>query len=560
MSSPYLPFDIWKCVAEYLPDEQLKQLRTVNRALCLIAREIEYRKVGITVWDKNTKERLRALGDPDMGLGQHVRAVEITPWVIPCTVKLCTKRAKLWNGINTLLDSNYPSRRASDHLKRKLAKHTRLVTSTVQNLPHLQEYSVQWSPGSSYHPELFSAFLGPILHNTELGQNLTKLSVKAPTEKLSSLAPLHLPKLERLELDLHTGAMLAGEINDHFDALIVFVNNTMRTLRALSVSSTPDSTHLDLNRFFHRLGTFPNLTSFTLNIPYDGAHVSSPSFLFTSPGSEGDRDLSLTPMEHFIKKHADHIQELRLKCSRASPPTARPNPHAKFWIQRILARIAGGDLSVGVDSSAGSSINVDSAANEEYPRLHTLEVPLRPLKSSLQPLRKCVSVLAGQLKSLTLTDRALMEDELKMIFNMSPSVSFNNFTSLHSLTNSSELSLSSACCRKPSLIAPDLSIATLSLRVQALSPSLLEVIAQAVPGLTKLELEIGGFARDYTPPLLAHSAMQHPHYKAWCLRKLKIKTPSLSRVQRWSQSQSPEKVLRTCIPGLEVETEIVRLV
>ncbi|KAK1227075.1 hypothetical protein PQX77_009908 [Marasmius sp. AFHP31] len=552
--TPYVPFDVWKCIAYYLSNEELKALRSVNSAFRLIAQEIEYRRIEVVDWDKRAKERLRALGNPDMGLGQHVRALEIKPWIVSSSVKLCTKRAKLWNGINTLLDSNYPSQRASAHLKHKLAKHIELVSTMVHSLPHLEEYSIQWSPGTNYHPEFFSAFLGPLLHDGHLRQNLTKLSVRVPMEKISSLAALHLPKLACLELHLHTGSMLAGEINDHLDSLIVFVNNTMRTLRALHVSATPDSKHLDLNRFFHRLGMFPYLTSFTLDIPVDGHHVSSPSFVSASPGAEVD--ISLTPMEHFIKKHGDHLEELRLKCQRASPPTEQPRPDAKFWIQRILARIAGGDLSVGVDSSAGSSINVDIGSNETYPRLHTLEIPLRPLKCSLQPLRKCLSVLGEQLSTLVLTDRALTESELKMIFSLPASISFNNFTSLYSPTQTSFAS--SPCCRPASVFDSSLNIKTLSLRVQALSFRLLDVLAEALPELTKLEIKVVDVAQDYTTPCqFAHAAMQHRHYAHWSLRELKIRAPPSSRVRPWAKSIEP--VLRACIPGLEIQTRVERL-
>ncbi|KAG7095046.1 hypothetical protein E1B28_005836 [Marasmius oreades] len=574
MTPAYVPFDVWKCVAEYVSDEDLKRLRSVDRSWRLIVQQVEYRNVGIKVWGKRTKECLKALSNPARGLGQHVRALEITPWIITSPVKVYTKRAKVWNRINALFDSEYPARCASDHVKRKLAKHIDLVISTVQNLPDLHEFAVQWSPGSTYHPEFFSAFLGPILTKTKLGLNLTKLSVKVPTETLSTLAPLHFPQLACLELDLHTGNLLTGEINDLLDSLIVFVNNTTRTLRTLSVSSTTESKHLDLNRFFHLLGFFPLLTSFILCIPYDGAHISSPSFVFARAMDKGAPNTS-TPTETFIKKHAGQLEELQIKSRRASPPVGPTSPHAKFWIQRILADIAGGDLTIGVDGSAGSSIHVggatssaslDSTPAEAYSRLQKLEVPLRPLKSSLQPLHACLQAVSVQLKSLKLTERALTGDELKGIITVlviSSQLSFNVFTPLSdALSNSSQLSLftsSSHSQCKSSPIVPQLNLTSLSLRVQELSPKLLDFLAEVVPGLRKLEIEVVDTAKEYTPCQLAHAAMQqHRHYSDWHLRVIQIRAPQSRRVYAWSQGI--ESILKACIPGVDVEIMLLNLV
>ena len=62
MTSSYVPFDVWKCIACFLSNEDLKPLHSVNRAFRYIAQQIEYRNIGIVVWDKKEKERLRALG------------------------------------------------------------------------------------------------------------------------------------------------------------------------------------------------------------------------------------------------------------------------------------------------------------------------------------------------------------------------------------------------------------------------------------------------------------------------------------------------------------------
>ncbi|KAF9261169.1 hypothetical protein L218DRAFT_548961 [Marasmius fiardii PR-910] len=575
MTRTFIPFDVWKCVVEYLSDEDLKRLRSVDRSLRFIVLQVEYRNVGIRALERRTKERLRALSKPARGLGHHVRALEIAPWTITSPVKVCTRRAEIWNRVITFFDSEYPARRASDHVKRKLRKQIELITNTAQNLPNLHEYSVKWFPGSPYHPEFFSAFLGTMLTKTKLGSNLTKLAVKVPTERLYILAPLSLPKLTHLELDIHTGNMLAGEINDNLDSLIVFVNNTTPTLRALSVSSTTDSQHLDLNRFFHLLGSFSLLTSFTLCIPYDGTHVSSP-FIFTS-AVEGTN--TSTPTESFIKKHAGKLEELQIKCRRASPPSGQPNPQAKFWIQRILADIAGGDLTIGADSSAGSSIwvggsqstaSLDSASAEAYSRLQKLEIPLRPLKSSLQPLHACLQSVSVQLKSLILTERALNEDEMKGILSVLVKfshLSLNIPTSLDDALSSSSPSQlffftsSSYSQFQSSLLSPPSNLTSLSLRVQELSPKLLDVIAEVMPGLKKLEIEVVDTANEYTPCQLAHAAKQperHRHYCEWCLRVLRIKVPRSWRADTWAQGI--QRVLKMCIPGLDVEIVLLSLV
>lgn len=62
MTLPFIPFDIWKSISEFVPDEQLKRIGGVNRELLDISREVSFRDVEAVCWDKKTKERLRALG------------------------------------------------------------------------------------------------------------------------------------------------------------------------------------------------------------------------------------------------------------------------------------------------------------------------------------------------------------------------------------------------------------------------------------------------------------------------------------------------------------------
>ncbi|KAK7062656.1 hypothetical protein VNI00_000144 [Paramarasmius palmivorus] len=562
-----LPYEVWLCVAEFIPEEELNRLRSVSRHFYNIALQIKYRKVELVEYSKSTKGLLKDLKIPDHG--HLVRSVRVKPWIIPSAVKLSTSRAKLWHKFNTFIDAEYPSRRACAHLQRKLSKHISLVSDTIKNLPRAQEYRIEWSHTSSYHPEFFAAFLAPLLVGTDFGQNITSFSVQVPVEKLSCLARVSLPSLRNLELQLHTGSMLMGEVNDHLDALVVFVNNTFSTLRSLSVTSTSESEHLDLNRFFHLLGFFPRLTAFSLSTPYDGAHQAG----------------GVTPLETFIRKHSGQLEKLRLKCSRACFFT-NDTPNANLWVQRILTDIAGGDINVNDDAGGGPSVDyglgstsltselqhplspisptsptsfvfsTTSTLAEAYPRLEVLEIPMRPIKHTLYPLLACLRSVGANLKSLVLTEKTLKAEEVEFIMNALALAGQSYEAPSHGSfigTTSSRFTSSTRACPPSPTTFPTLKLRHLSMRILTLAPRVIESLAATVPNLKTLELDLMDVGKVTGQAFV--DAMQHRRYEHWSLRTLILRndTLMLPYARRGGDAwlSSVERAMRNSVPALE---------
>ena len=51
-----LPYEIWQLIANYLPDEQVRQLYSVNRALLNIALDLRYQEACLRVYpDRSVK-------------------------------------------------------------------------------------------------------------------------------------------------------------------------------------------------------------------------------------------------------------------------------------------------------------------------------------------------------------------------------------------------------------------------------------------------------------------------------------------------------------------------
>lgn len=57
-----IPYDVWRCIADFLPAEEVKGLYTVNRALLNISMDERYRVAYIgPLYDKVTEKNLNRL-------------------------------------------------------------------------------------------------------------------------------------------------------------------------------------------------------------------------------------------------------------------------------------------------------------------------------------------------------------------------------------------------------------------------------------------------------------------------------------------------------------------
>ncbi|KAG6861180.1 hypothetical protein C0995_002987 [Termitomyces sp. Mi166 len=317
----------------------------------------------------------------------------------------------------SLFDPKFAGRQL-ERQERKRLEDIRRVTDAISAMPNLYRYSVGWKDDRPHHSEFYHAFLSPVL--SRIKGNLCSLSLNVPPDILHTMSSIDLPHLESLRVDLCTKKKSGEEIDRIFDSFVVFINNLFRSLESLSISSRVPSPSLKLNLLFRMLGTFPRLRSFSLSIPFDGVHLSSPDEIVK-----------------FLNKHRHTLKHLRLSTSRCSPVVHSPvDPESKFWIPNTLTHL-----------------------DTPYPYLYDLHIAIRPIRTDLTPLMKFFELHA--LESLTLTERALTYIEVKDILN-----ALGADEDSHGLKQ-------------------------IRLRLERLSPAVLELFATRIPRLALLELTFG---------------------------------------------------------------------
>ncbi|KIK55313.1 hypothetical protein GYMLUDRAFT_47879 [Collybiopsis luxurians FD-317 M1] len=439
---PELPFEIWWKILEYLPSDACAiRLRTVNRLFLQIARKLLYGKLTINQYEEQTEHLLKGISS--LSLGHHVHSLCIQPWDISSTSQFngpVERVLSSFDFVQSLFDSGYPKRKAKTLVQHRMHEQIQLLAQTVKKLEDVREYIVDWDVEKPYRVHLFTAALA-LPRISPFGRTLTKLTVRVPTDRLVRLARLSLPALE--ELDIHLITLLLSEkyIDGCLEHVVVFINKVAQTLRSLSISSTHLSHNLNLSTFFRNLCMLPflHLHSFTLSVPYDGYHL---------PNETNGPDV----LRAFLQQ-SRNIRHLKLSsCSRtphlrSSSIASRPNgSHGKYWIQRAL-----------------ESPELANALTS----LTSLELTIRPLLGDQSgPSLAFISAVAHQLESLVLTDESLTPEEVRRVVNAL---------------------VPASACRSTTVTSP-VSLVHLSLHLQYLSASILNLLAARVDRLESLKL------------------------------------------------------------------------
>ncbi|KAJ6565987.1 hypothetical protein B0H10DRAFT_2112083 [Mycena sp. CBHHK59/15] len=407
--SSVVPSDIWRYIAGFIPTNILITLYSVNSTFLEIATEAQYHAINFNAY-KTAKPLIKHVRG-----SQVVHTLRVQPWMVQAKQpKPSPWSLSTWKSIYACVSPTYAETEADAQLQKQIRKQIQRVAEAIKGFPNLHTYHIDWDEGPFLH-EFYSSLLCSVV--PAVGRRICVLTLKVPLHHMSSLPGLakHLPNLESLALTLHTGAYDPHYISQQFEGLVVFVNVVLCGLRSLSIHTTPTSTHLDLGRFFTLLGRGRRLRSFTLCIPFDGGHLEAPA-----------------PFRRFLSKHRSTIESLTLGTTRAA---ARPAPgaeEAKFWIRESLKD------------------------HPPFPALSHLALGLRPLRTDLGPLLRCLNGVRTQLRTLRLAERPLEYTELAVVL--------------------------AALADAPLL-------QSLSLRIRWLSPELVDLLAAAhLPALRSLEL------------------------------------------------------------------------
>ncbi|KAJ7019805.1 hypothetical protein C8F04DRAFT_1404117 [Mycena alexandri] len=505
-----IPSDIWRCLAAFLPLADLLSLCAVNRTFFAvfwaITNEKRFQGVHFVGYD-NTAKRIGAKALMKLVRESAlVHSVRVQPWDVQPKQPKSKSKSRSW----LTFIRNLPHSRVSPvygfeeavvvEITRRVKKQTLRVADTIKGFANLRTYHIDWDEGP-YHLEFFPAFLHVI---PTVGQRLSTLTLKVPLQYMPSLPRLatSLTKLDNLALTIHTGAHITSYISEKMEGLVVFMNSLIRQLRSLSISTTPTSTHLDLEPLFRHLGHGRHLIAFTFCIPFDGGHLADP-----------------TSLRRFIINHCYTLESLTLCTTRATvhPVAIARASETNFWIRDTMKN------------------------HPHFPALFRLSLGLRPLRTDLAPLLQCMKAKRAQLRVLKLSERSLEHAELVRVLEV-----------LDDPPHLCVLSLRLRC------LSPEV-VDTLAAGLPALSAlelNFAEVVHQEAASDTSSTLSGESYALSRESELtLFHQKMKSKFYPRWNLARLAI--PEGLHV-RWLDAM--EQSFIRCIPTLQSFEELVSCV
>ncbi|KAJ7491914.1 hypothetical protein FB451DRAFT_1216344 [Mycena latifolia] len=485
-----IPSDVWRCIAGFLPATVLLTLYSVNSAFLELATEARYRAIELVAYE-TAKPLIKHVKDSKL-----VHSLRVQPWMVMAEEP--KQSSSTWKLFHACVSPSYAfDDTVETQVLRQLGKQTKLVVDAIKGLLNLHKYHIDWDEGP-YHPEFFALLLDPVI--PAIGKNLFALALKVPLRYMYTLPGLtsHLPNLRSLALTIHTGSYIPLYISQQFEGLVVFMHALLRDLRSLSIHTTPTSTYLDLGPLFINLGRGRHLTSFTLCIPFDGGHLPDP-----------------TPLRRFLFNHRLTLESVTLGTTRAAAHSTPGASTAKFWIRDTLKN------------------------HPPFPALSQLSLGLRPLRTDLAPLVRCLTGIHTQLRVLRLSERPLEYAELVRVLG-----ALDDAPLLH----------------------------VLALRIRWLSPEVVDLIAACLPALSALELTFAevvhreptsdassvrsddsyGLSREGELTLFCQ-ALGGKRYSDWNLTRLAV--PESPRGRGWLDAL--ERAFVGCIPGLTSFGELV---
>jgi len=449
--------DVWRHICTFLSPETLRDVAKVHPVFYEQWMKHKYRRIELSRGDKLAKrfwEHLECVPSPifelqsgltvlgnsrgNKRIGSSVKCVVIKPWSInPRSMTYQGRTRRLLQAFAMLCDPDYTKAQLQKKIDKRLDKDTKRVDTLFSTMVNVQEYHIDWDQDPTHHALLFRSFLKSGLESWR--DTLTHLALHIPLEHLATLARITLPSLCTFNIQFTTLALSLREINIYLDGFMVFLHNLKDTLTSLSISSNPRSEHLDLSRFFRYLGSFPHLREMGLKIPFDGGQLSDPHTLC-----------------NFIARHTHTLRSLSLQTTRCAVHSSPVAPESAFWIQTVL-------------STLQSPSHPHSPAHPPlpaFPELRSLTLALRPLKAPLDLISTFLRAHAGTLEHLALLDRTLDLYDLRTTL-LPPLLSRWPVLDLR-------------------FLAP---LKSLEMRVDRISPHLLILLAQELPGLRKLRLE-----------------------------------------------------------------------
>ncbi|KAF9476147.1 hypothetical protein BDN70DRAFT_863714 [Pholiota conissans] len=431
-----LPPELWILIAEQLPPDDLLKLIGVNRLFFNLIMNELYGQLSFITADPHV-----FLENDDLIMCERVRVLTMWPSAVRDAVKAVDhEKNKIEQGPER---PQSPLSKPLPYLHKigGMFKHTRSLSrpnitppsareqlpspedrldmflSVIRKLKNVDEFEINWyldhgPRASAWHVSFFPEIWSSI------GHNLRRLSIDIQVFKLNDVIKScgSMPNMEELQLTLR-----CDSARPHPGDTVVpyFLNKFSPTLRALSIKTIG---HQPLSTNFLLLDYFPRLTKLSLIMPLDAKHLSDPSGL-----------------EQLLRNHPN-LQDLCLRYSRCCIEPLEDGFKTLQGRHQIYSGI-------------------------QLPGLRALELGLHlPVPRGTDPMLDSIARLGKDLTSLTLVDRSLTLDEVKVLLRLFPSYHLRR----------------------------------LSLFARFLTPQLIDVIAHSCPDLNSLALDVQAVVRSET--------------------------------------------------------------
>ncbi|KIM44335.1 hypothetical protein M413DRAFT_443337 [Hebeloma cylindrosporum] len=429
-----LPIELWFYIAELIPPSDLLKLVGINRVFfTLIMNELYNQLSFITSDPRVFIDKLTELQSP--GLAERIRVLTLWPSAVrdavnaiqpddadvpgtlerPTTPKPAAYLQKSRERVEKLLGHRRTASRVRTPPKAAFPspeERSQMFHDAIRNLTRVEEYEINWyfDKGNKESAWKFSFF--PEIWQS-IGSNLRRLSIDVQVFKLGDIVMSSgsLPKVEELLLTLRSEVRL-GHSGD--TTIPYFLNKFSRTLQHLSIKTIG---HQELSTIFQPelLGRFPLLVKLSIIMPLDAHHLRDPL---------GFKQLL---------QNNPTIRDLCIRYSRCCRPCTDDGFKTYDGRHQLYSGVS-------------------------LPNLHALELGLHiPIPADhTSPMLNYIGRLGSDLTSLTLKDRSLTLEEIRIVLRLFPSYQLKR----------------------------------LSLFPRLLSPQLIDLIAKTCPDLNSLSMDV----------------------------------------------------------------------
>ncbi|PPQ90333.1 hypothetical protein CVT25_007735 [Psilocybe cyanescens] len=483
-----LPTELWLRITQFVPDVDLFRLASVNQLFLDLVTDRRYRQLIID--DDRPPILLGKLAKlhQDSSVAARVRSLTVHPKAVRSACLRSAKSVK--NRIRPAKNSHWPNDFRYRSTKYPIEEDVELadkLLDALASLHHIEEFTIEWKQGF----EAERSFCLPLLIAIWplVSQNVRVIKLDMMLGHMADMvSPLSgLDRVQELALNFTCHDERFGPwVGPGYEAKDAFEQLAAFTNRlAPSLQSLTISSigHLDFSWLYANLTCFPHLTSLSLLVPCDPRHVVDP-----------------TGLHRFLRAHhgVENLNFSPQYCCHQSalqPEAAHGRISTEDWLARVFEGVT-------------------------FSNLRSLELGLNILGSGGKRVMLTVPRIgyaAKNVKSLTIAGCLISLEDLRLLLGPF------------------------------SLAGGGASPRTLVLEVHVLDVTLLDLLADLLPGLEMLDLTYRWISRfECTNAAEFTEQLRGRRYEQWKLWKLVLRCSRRNDDARWPSQQA----ISRSVPGL----------